>query len=285
MSAGGHMTDQDFDAIRKLLHERSAIALDASKRYLVESRLTPVLRRNKMASIGDLLTQMRRDSDDGLCRQILEAMVTTESSFFRDHHPFEALRQVILPGLIERRRDERRLNIWCAASSHGQEPYSIALLLKEFFPDLRDWKIFLMASDLSRDALARARAGKFNQIEIKRGLPADLRVKYFEQHGSDWQLEPGVRRMVEFQEINLAQAWPALPRMDLVLIRNVMIYFDVETKKTILGKLARLLKPDGFLILGGAETTINLDDSYGRVEPMKAGVYQLAARGDMLLKW
>ncbi len=202
-------------------------------------------------------------------------MVTTESSFFRDHHPFEALRNVVLPDLINRRRPERSLNIWCAASSHGQEPYSIAILLRDHFPELAGWKVTLLASDLSREVLARAREGRYNQIEVNRGLPAALLLKHFEQHGTDWQLKLPVRHMVEFQEINLARPWPALPRMDLVLIRNVMIYFDVETKKDILARLASLLRPDGYLVLGGAETTINLNGSYRRVEPLKAGLYQI----------
>jgi chemotaxis protein methyltransferase CheR len=269
------MTDQDFDAIRKLLHEHSAIALDSGKQYLVESRLGPVLRQNHLTSIADLVAALRARPGNGLQRQVVEAMVTTESSFFRDHHPFEALRRVVLPDLINRRREERRLNIWCAASAHGQEPYSIALLLREHFPQLAGWSIRLLASDLSREVLARARAGLYNQIEVNRGLPAALLVKYFEQRGTDWQLRADVRGMVEFQEINLARHWPALPRMDLVLIRNVMIYFDVDTKKTILAKLVRLLNPDGYLFLGGAETTINLSHSYRRVEPLKAGLYQL----------
>jgi chemotaxis protein methyltransferase CheR len=273
---GESMTDQEFDAIRRLLHEHSAILLDSDKQYLVESRLEPVLRQLNLNSIGDLIGQLRSQSGNGLHRQVIEAMVTTESSFFRDHHPFEALRKVVIPDLINRRRDERRLHIWCAASSHGQEPYSIALLLREQFPELAGWTVSLLASDLSREVLGRAREGRYNQIEVNRGLPAALLVKYFDQRGTDWQLQPAVRSMVNFEEINLAKPWPPLPRMDLVLIRNVMIYFDVDTKKTILGKLARLLRPDGYLILGGAETTINLDNSYCRVEPLKAGLYQLA---------
>jgi chemotaxis protein methyltransferase CheR len=269
------MTEQDFDVIRRLLRERSAIVLDDGKQYLVESRLAPLLRQLKLNSIGELIAHLRCQADNGLHRQIVEALVTTESSFFRDHHPFEALRKVVIPGLMNRRRDERRLNIWCAASSSGQEPYSVALLLREHFPDMARWKVSLLASDLSRNVLARAREGRYNQIEVNRGLPAALLVKYFTQHGTDWQLQPAIRGMVDFQEINLVQPWPVLPRMDVVLIRNVMIYFDVETKKDILGKLARLLMPDGYLLLGGAETTLNLDDSYQRVEPLKAGLYQL----------
>jgi chemotaxis protein methyltransferase CheR len=270
------MTAQDFQVICKLLQERSAIVLEAGKEYLVETRLAPIMHELQLNSIAELIAQLRCQPGNGLYRQVVEAMVTTESSFFRDHHPFEDLRKVVIPDLIERRRDERRLHIWCAASSTGQEPYSLALLIREHFPQLVGWRISLLASDLSRQVLDRARAGRYRQIEVNRGLPAALLVKYFEQHGTDWQLKPAIRSMVDFQEINLAQAWPALPRLDLVLIRNVMIYFDVETKKAILGRLSRVLRPDGYLLLGGAETTFNLDDSYCRVLALKSGFYQLA---------
>jgi chemotaxis protein methyltransferase CheR len=151
----------------------------------------------------------------------------------------------------------------------------VALLLREYFPELADWRISLLASDLSKEMLARAREGRYSQLEVNRGLPAPLLVKYFRQEGATWQLSPDVRRLVELRELNLAQPWPYLPRMDLVLLRNVMIYFDVETKKAILGRLARLLKPDGYLLLGGAETTFNLVDSFRRVEQLKTGFYQL----------
>jgi chemotaxis protein methyltransferase CheR len=269
------MTAQEFDFIRRLLLERSAIVLEAGKEYLVETRLAPILRQLNLNSIGELIAQLRIQPTNGLYRRIVEAMVTTESSFFRDRHPFEDLRKVVIPDLMTRRRDERRLHIWCAACSTGQEPYSIALLIREHFPECAGWRISLLASDLSRQVLEKAREGRYNQIEVNRGLPAALMVKHFEQHGTNWQLKPTIRSMVDFQGINLAQAWPVLPRMDLVLIRNVMIYFDVETKKAILGRLARVLRPDGYLLLGGAETTFNLDDSYRRVEPLRSGFYQL----------
>jgi len=269
------MTAQEFDIIRKLVLDRSAIVLDAGKEYLVETRLAPIVRQLKLNSIGELIAQLRCQPANGLYRQIVEAMVTSESSFFRDRHPFDDLRKVVIPDLMARRRDERRLQIWCAACSTGQEPYSIALMIREHFPELLGWRISLLASDLSRQVLEKSREGRFNQIEVNRGLPATLLVKYFDQHGTSWQVKPAIRAMVDFREINLAQPWPLLPRMDLVLLRNVMIYFDVATKKTILGKLARLLMPDGYLLLGGSETTFNLDDSYRRVEPLKAGFYQI----------
>jgi len=269
------MTNRDFDFIRRLLQERSAIVLEADKQYLVEARLLPLMRQLNLASISELVDHLRSQSANGLYNQVVEAMVTTETSFFRDRHPFESLRKVVIPELVRRRSEERRLNIWCAAAASGQEPYSVALLLREYFPELAGWKIFLLASDLSQEMLARAREGRYSQLEVNRGLPAALLVKYFRQQGAIWELHADVRRLVELREINLAQPWPFLPRMDLVLIRNVMIYFDVETKKTILGRLARLLRPDGYLLLGGAETTFHLDDSFRRVESLKSVFYQL----------
>jgi chemotaxis protein methyltransferase CheR len=270
------MTGQEFDYVRALLYERSAVVLEPGKEYLVETRLLPIVRQLNLASVGDLIRQIRTHPANGLESRVVEALVTTETSFFRDLHPFEALRKTVLPELVARRHGERRLNIWCAATASGQEPYSLALLLCEHFPDLvAGWKLTLLATDLSREMLARAREGRYNQIEVNRGLPASLLVKHFQQHGTSWQLNSNVRSLVEFQEINLAQPWPFLPRMDLIFLRNVMIYFDVDTKKAILGRVARLLKPDGYLLLGGAETTFNLDESYRRVEHLKTGFYQL----------
>ena len=269
------MTDTDYDFICRMLRDRAAIALDAHKQYLVESRLTPIVRQLSLASITELVARLRTEPWNGLHVRVVEAMVTTETSFFRDTHPFEALRKTVLPELMNKRRGERRLNIWCAASSTGQEPYSLALLIREHFPELFNWKVNLLASDLSRDVLERARQGKYNQIEVNRGLPAALLVKHFGQHGTHWQLGETIRNMVLFEEINLARAWPVLPRMDLVMMRNVMIYFDVPTKKDILGRLAGVLRADGYLLLGGAETTMNLDDSYRRVEHHKTSFYQL----------
>jgi chemotaxis protein methyltransferase CheR len=269
----GPLTDQDFDFVRRLLRERSAVVLEEGKQYLVESRLAPLARQLNLDSVGELVGRLR-SADSGLLGQVVEALVTTETSFFRDHHPFETLRRVVIPELMGRRRGEQRLSVWCAASSSGQEPYSLALLLREHFPELTRWKVSLLATDLSREVLARAREGRYNQIEVNRGLPASLLVRYFRQHGTTWQLDASVRGMVEFRELNLARPWPPLPRMDLVLLRNVMIYFEPDTKKVILGRLSRLLAPDGYLLLGGAETTLNLDDSYRRVERLKSGFYQ-----------
>jgi chemotaxis protein methyltransferase CheR len=269
------MTDQDFAYIRTFLQERSAIVLEDGKQYLVESRLNPIVQRLQLNSISDLVAKLRARSANGLDTQVVEAMVTTETSFFRDRHPFETLRTVIIPEFIRQRSSERRLNIWCAASSTGQEPYSLALLLREHFPELVGWRISLVATDLSQDVLARARAGTYNQIEVNRGLSAAFLVKYFQQHGTTWQLDESIRRMVEFRELNLAKPWPAMPPVDIIMVRNVMIYFSVDTKKDILARMARMLRPDGYLLLGGAETTFNLSDRFRRVEQLKSGFYQL----------
>jgi chemotaxis protein methyltransferase CheR len=273
------MTEQDFDYIRALVREHSAIVLEPGKEYLVDTRLTPLVRQLKLGSISELVQRLRAPGANGLCTRVVEAMVTTETSFFRDLHPYESLRRSVLPELIARRRGERRLAIWSAACSTGQEPYSVAILLREHFPELAGWDVRLLATDLSAEVLGRAREGRFNQIEVNRGLPAAVLVKYFTQHhGQTWQLSEAIRGMVEFRELNLARPWPPLPAMDLILLRNVMIYFDVPTRKTVLSRAGALLRPEGYLLLGSAETTLNLDDSFRRVEQVRGGFYQRSGR-------
>ena len=277
------MTDQDFDVIRKLLLERSAIVLEAGKEYLVETRLAPLVRQLNLNSIGELVAQLRCQPGNGLHRQVVEAMVTTETSFFRDHHPFEALRKVVIPDLIDAAARRAPLAHLVCGQFHRAGAVQPRHAAPGAFSRIGGLARLLAGQRPLSASAGAAREGRYNQIEVNRGLPAALLVKHFEQHGTDWQLKADIRGMVDFQEINLAQAWPALPRMDLVLIRNVMIYFDVETKKTILGRLARVLRPDGYLLLGGAETTFNLDDSYRRVEPIKSGFYQLVAPSSVSL--
>ncbi|MFO0821784.1 MAG: protein-glutamate O-methyltransferase CheR [Gemmataceae bacterium] len=272
------MTPADFAFVTKLLFDRSAIALEVGKEYLVESRLTPVARRHGLNSASDFIHRLRSLGDNRLVDEMVEAMVTTETSFFRDVHPFETLRKTVLPELIAARRGEKRLNIWCAASSSGQEPYTLALILKEYFPELLNWHLLFRATDISQEMLRRCRQGRFSQLEVNRGLPASLLVKYFRQDAGNWQIRDDVRAMIDFQPLNLATPWPTMPVFDLICLRNVMIYFEVETKKAILKRIARQLQPDGYLLLGGAETTFNLDDSYQRVETLKSGFYRLVQK-------
>ena len=269
------MTTEDFEYIRQLLRDRAAIVLEPGKEYLVETRLTPLAHQHQLGSITEIVGRLRAGGDPALLVRVVEAMVTTETSFFRDITSFEGLRAGVLPDLIARRATERRLDIWCAASSTGQEPYSLAILLRESFPQLAGWSVNILATDLSTEVLNRAKEGRYNQLEVNRGLPATLMVKYFRQQGAVWELSEEVRRAVQFRKMNLTGPWPGLQRMDLVMMRNVMIYFDVETKKGILGRVARVLRPDGYLLLGAAETTLNLNDSFRRVEYRNAGFYQL----------
>ncbi|MFO0865166.1 MAG: protein-glutamate O-methyltransferase CheR [Gemmataceae bacterium] len=268
------MTGSDFDYLCSFLRERCAVVLEPGKEYLVEARLLPLVRKRNLDSISDIVACLRSRSDAELPAQVVAAMVTTETYFFRDPLTFESLRASVLPDLIARRRDERRLNIWCAACSTGQEPYSVAMLLREHFSELERWSVSIYATDISRDVLARARQARFTQLEANRGLPIKLLLKYFKQQGIEWMLSDDIRTMVEFREMNLAAPWPDLPRMDLILIRNVMIYFAAESKKSILSRVAELLRPDGYLLLGGAETTFNLVNCFQRVEKAKSGFYQ-----------
>ncbi len=272
------MTDADFDYIRKLLVDRSAIVLGDDKRYLVEARLAPVIGQLNLPSISDLVGKLRFESNNGLATRVVEALVTSETSFFRDISPFEVLRKTVIPELIAARASERKLTFWSAACSTGQEPYTIALTLREYFPELANWQITILGTDISTDVIAKAKQGVYSQFEANRGLPAKLMVKYFQQSGTTWQLDAAIRNMVEFRQFNLAAAWPMLPKFDVIFLRNVMIYFDVSTKREILARVERTLAPDGLLVLGGAETTLNLTEAFVRVERMKAGYYQRVAR-------
>jgi chemotaxis protein methyltransferase CheR len=261
-----------------LVLRKSGIVLDSSKEYLVEARVGGMAKSEGLGSISALLAQVRGPNGAAVERGIVDAMTTNETSFYRDLSPFDAVRKAVLPEIIARRAAERRLAIWCAASSTGQEPYSLAMLMRESFPQLAGWNITFIASDLSRDVLERARAGRFSQLEVNRGLPATLLVKYFKKCGLDWEISPDIRKMVDFREVNLLETWPAMPLLDIVFIRNVLIYFGSETKTKILGRIRGMMHPAGYLFLGGAETTMNLDDRFERVPVEKTGCYRIRAR-------
>lgn len=265
----------DFEFVRSLVSKRSAIVLEPEKNYLVESRLLPLARREGLASVGELVSRMRSSGVNGLHQKVVEAMTTNETSFFRDHNPFEALRKVILPELFQKRTNHRQLRIWCGASSTGQEPYTIAMILREHFDAFKSWNVKILATDLSTEVLARAREARFSQLEVNRGLPAAMLVKYFQRQGTEWQLKDHVRQLVEFQPLNLIDPTWGIECADIVFLRNVLIYFDIATKKTILKKVRQVLKPDGYLLLGGAETTINLDDAFERVLIEQTGCYRI----------
>ncbi len=265
----------DFTYIRELLRERTAVVLREDKNYLVESCLAPLVYQYGFESLTELVAQLRAVPYSSLHQCVVEAMTNNETSFFRDLHPFEALTHTILPTLMDKRAASRTLNIWCAACSSGQEPYSIAMILREHVAEPERWTLNVIASDVSEAMLRRAKAGCYSQHEVNRGLPVGLLLKYFDKEGHDWQITDELRRMVKFHMINLAGLWPVLPDMDLIFLRNVMIYFDVETKKTILRKVQRLLKSDGYLFLGSAETTAGLDNAFEWVDLKAASCHQL----------
>lgn len=264
-----------FAFLCNLVRERSAIELEASKTYLVESRLNPVAQRNGLSNLTELAQALRGPSAASLIKQVVEAMTTNETSFFRDIHPFDALRATILPELITRRAKEKTLNIWSNACSSGQELYSVAMTVREHFPELLTWKVRLLGTDLSTQILGRAREGIFNQTEVNRGLPINLLLKYFQREGANWQIRDDLRKMTEFTQVNLVETWPAsIGNLDIVFLRNVLIYFSPNTKRSILKKVRGVLRPDGYLFLGGAETTLGLDSDLERLQVGKATCYK-----------
>ncbi len=268
-------TAESLVFLRDLVYRRSAIVLEAEKDYLIDSRLTPLVREVGLRSIDELVYTLRANLATPLATQVIEAMTTNETFFFRDFHPFEALKLRLVPELIKARAAQRSLRIWCAAASTGQEPYSIAMTLRDAFPELASWDVQIFATDLNSVVLARAREGKYRQLEVNRGLPAPMLLKYFDRAGAEWQVKPAIREMVKFQELNLLDPWLTVGAQDLVFMRNILIYFDVDTKRRILGRVRQTLRPDGFLIMGGAETTSNLDDGYAPVRIGTGVYYQL----------
>jgi chemotaxis protein methyltransferase CheR len=267
----------EFDYIRRLVLARSALVLEPGKEYLVESRLEPLALQEGFPSLCHLIECLRNNSFGPLHRKVVEAMATSETMFFRDVRPFEVLRTIVLPELLKKRAEERILNVWCSACSSGQEPYSVAMLIREHFPAVLGWKLRIIASDISGEVLIRARQGCYSQLEVNRGLPAPLLLKYFSKKDEKWQLREEVRRMVEFLEINLVEPWPAMPTMDIVFMRNVLIYVGVDMKKTLLTKVRRLLKPDGVLLLGASESTINLDESFEPFPAERPALFRMRA--------
>lgn len=270
------LTRIEFDYLRQLVRERSAIVLDDSKEYLVEMRLMSLARLEGHESVDELSRFLRGKPFGPLHAQVVDAMTTNETSFFRDLHPFETFRKELVPEALKRNEASRSLNIWCAACSSGQEPYTLAMILRDAFPQLRSgWRLTLMAGDLSQEMLRRARQGLFSQLEVNRGLPAPMLVKYFQKDGASWQMKDEIRSMIQFHELNLAGNWPSVPSMDFIFLRNVLIYFDMDMKRQILRKMRSALKPEGLLFLGGAETTLNIDEAWERVQTGKTVYYRI----------
>jgi len=266
------VTPLDYDYLRKLLRERSGLVLAADKQYLVESRLLPVARRAGLAGLPNLVQKLKEPNAEQLVIEVVEAMTTNESFFFRDKIPFEHFRDTIMPALQGARAAQRRIRIWCAASSTGQEPYSLAMCLKEMGSRVAGWRIEIIATDLSNEVLEKAKAGIYSQFEVQRGLPIQLLVKYFSQIGETWQIAPEIRAMVQYRSLNLLGDFAHLGLFDVVFCRNVLIYFDQETKSEVLDRIARATDRDGYLVLGAAETVIGLTESFKPVHDRR-GLY------------
>ncbi|MEC4892361.1 MAG: protein-glutamate O-methyltransferase CheR [Oscillatoria sp. PMC 1051.18] len=265
----------DFNYLRQLVRQYSSMVLDSDKAYLAELRLAPLVAKMKLNSLGELISKLQTQPLSRLHIEVVEAMLLTETSFFRDGYPFEAIAKFILPQLISNQRGKRSLNVWCAACSSGQEPYSLAMLLCEHFPEVAHGQVQLLATDLSSKMLDRARGGRYSQVEIARGLPKQLLINYFHNSGYEWQLKDCIREMVEFRQMNLVTDSLTQSFFDIIFLRNVLIYFDVETKKKVLDKVKQVLSPHGYLFLGSGETTLNLDDSFQQLQFNKAVFYKL----------
>jgi chemotaxis protein methyltransferase CheR len=266
----------DFKYVRDLVHRRSAIFLEAGKEYLVESRLLPIVQASGEQSLGRLVSRLRSSPEGSLHKQVVEAMTTNETSWFRDNHPFHALESLILPELLCHRANARRLTIWSAAAASGQEAYSIAMVLQERLAADPTWNLRVLATDLSEEMVRRTRAGRYSQLEVNRGLPAARLVRHFTRVGTEWQVNETLRRMVDARLLNLAAPFPPLPPVDVLFLRNVLIYFRADARRQIFGQVRRVLQPDGYLVLGGAETVP--DGAFERVPLDKTNIHRLRAR-------
>jgi chemotaxis protein methyltransferase CheR len=266
------VTPPDYEYLRKLLRDHSGLDLSADKQYLIESRLLPLARKAGLAGISELVQKMKSGSAS-LVTQVVEAMTTNETFFFRDKVPFDHFRDSIMPEILQARAGRKSIRIWCAAGSTGQEPYSLAMCLKEMSAALAGWRVEIIATDLSQEVLEKSRAGIYSQFEVQRGLPIQMLVKYFKQTGEFWQINADIRAMVQHRQLNLLRDFSQLGVFDVIFCRNVLIYFDQDTKINIFNRLATIMEPDGFLVLGAAETVVGLTDLF-KPYPDRRGLYR-----------
>lgn len=272
------MRPEDFEAISTIVKKRSGLTLTKDKTYLVESRLSPVARRHGLPTLDDLVRKLKVNPPESLLVEITEAMTTNESFFFRDKTPFDLFSEHILPALVEARSSQKQLRIWCAAASTGQEPYSLAMLLREKAAQLAGFRIEIIGTDLSGEVLDRAKKGLYSQFEVQRGLPIQLLVKYFKKTEDQWQIDPAIRNMVQFKLFNLLDDFRPLGRFDLVFCRNVLIYFDVATKRNVLERMTKQMAPDAHLVLGAAETVVGVSELF-KPNETRRGLYGLSQTG------
>ncbi|MCW2638855.1 MAG: chemotaxis protein methyltransferase CheR [Dactylosporangium sp.] len=267
------LSAQEFAYVSDLVRRNSAIVLDTGKEYLVEARLLPLARLAGIPTVSEFVSRVQQRPEPATHEKIVDALTTNETSWFRDSEPFQAITAKVLPDLIPARSANRTLRVWSAACSSGQEPYSLAMVLQESLP--AGWTYEITATDISQEMLSRAETGRFTQLEVNRGLPANMLVRHFERDGTHWQVAAGLRENIAFKRMNLAVALPPMPQFDLVFLRNVLIYFDVETKRQVLSRVSAVMRPDGWLFLGSAETTIGIDDRFERVSAGRSSAYRL----------
>jgi chemotaxis protein methyltransferase CheR len=272
------MTPADFDFVAQFLKKRSGLVITPDKQYLLDSRLSPVARRHNLPGVDAVVAKIRAGGDEALAKSVVEAMTTNESFFFRDKTPFEQFEKVMLPAILKSRAGVKRLRIWCAAASTGQEPYSLAMILREKAALLKDWKIEILGTDLSTDVLTKAREAVYSQFEVQRGLPIQMLVKYFKKDGDQWRVNDDIRGMVQYKTNNLLESFAGMGPFDIVFCRNVLIYFDTPTKANVLERTAQIMAPDGFLVLGAAETVLGVTSVFTPVDGAR-GVYGRNAPG------
>ena len=269
------MRPGDYEFLSVLIKEQSGLVLTEDKSYLLESRLMPVARKRGLKGLEELVDTMKAHSDAALVKEITEAMTTNESFFFRDIKPFDLFRDHVLPQMVANRASKKALRIWCAAAASGQEPYTLAMILKEEAQKLAGWRTEIVGTDISEDILAKAKSGLYSQFEVQRGLPIQLLLKYFSKQDEMWQVSPDLQALIQFKYYNLLTDLQSLGGFDVVFCRNVLIYFDQETKGRVLEQISRLMPEDGVLFLGGAETVLGITDKFKPVKGYR-GVYCLS---------
>ncbi|GII26137.1 CheR family methyltransferase [Planosporangium mesophilum] len=267
------LSAQEFAYVSDLVRRSSAIVLESGKEYLVEARLLPLARQAGLPTVSEYVMRAQHRPEPGTHEKIVDALTTNETSWFRDGEPFQALTAGVLPDLMPTRSTNRTIRIWSAACSSGQEPYSLAMILEENLP--AGWSYEILATDISQEMLSRAEAGRFTQLEVNRGLPANMLVRHFERDGTHWRVAARLRNHITFKRLNLAAPLPPMPQFDIVFLRNVLIYFDVETKRQVLARTSGVMRPDGWLFLGSAETTIGIDDRFERIAAGRSSAYRL----------
>lgn len=266
------MKTEDFEFLAGMLKERSGLMLTPDKVYLLESRLTPLARKRGLDTLDALIQKLKFSREEGLLKDVTEAMTTNESFFFRDNTPFDLFKNHVLPAMEKSRAPQKRLRIWCAAASTGQEPYSLAILLRENWMKWQNWRIEIVGTDICTQVLEKAKAGTYSQFEVQRGLPIQMLIKYFTQEGDTWRLNADIRNMVTFRPFNLLSNFAGLGTFDVIYCRNVLIYFDQPTKKQVLERMRKALTDDGTLFLGAAETVLGITDAFRPVRGQR-GMY------------